>query len=290
MRNRKIIALFLCAIFIGVNQQQAAAISDDSPLALSAGSLQSIRLAPGELPVAADRGLTVALADAVEEEQADEEPQENPEDAQQEPAAETADEETAESEPAQAEPAEPSPVTHTVAAGDSLSKIAEAHNTTWVRLFYKNTQIENPDQLSAGDVITIPLPEEQLVERALPPPPAPVVAPSTSVSAGPIVRPAHDPNNRYTPGNCTWYSKSRRPDLPNNLGNANTWLRRAAAQGIPTGSVPRVGAIAAKGMHVMYVESVNADGSVTISEMNWTGLYQTSTRTQPASYFDGFIY
>ncbi len=28
--------------------------------------------------------------------------------------------------------------------------------------------------------------------------------------------------NNYAAGNCTWYVKSRRADIPNNLGNANT--------------------------------------------------------------------
>jgi peptidoglycan DL-endopeptidase CwlO len=73
--------------------------------------------------------------------------------------------------------------------------------------------------------------------------------------------------------------------LPNNLGNANTWVARAAAQGIPTGSAPRVGAIGQQGMHVVYVESVNGDGTVTVSEMNFRGRYVISSRTVPASTF-----
>lgn len=76
-----------------------------------------------------------------------------------------------------------------------------------------------------------------------------------------------------------------RPDLPNNLGNADTWVARAAAQGIPTGSAPRVGAIGQQGMHVVYVQSVNGNGTVTISEMNYQGLYIISTRTVPANSF-----
>lgn len=85
--------------------------------------------------------------------------------------------------------------------------------------------------------------------------------------------------NTYTYGYCTWYVKNRRPDLPNNLGNADTWAYRAAAQGIPTGYTPQAGAVGQKGMHVVYVESVNSDGSMTISEMNFEGWNVQSSRT-----------
>jgi len=77
--------------------------------------------------------------------------------------------------------------------------------------------------------------------------------------------------NTYTRGQCTWYVASRRA-VPSNWGNAYTWLFRARAAGYATGSVPRAGAIGWEhGNHVVYIEGVNADGSVNISEMNWGG-------------------
>lgn len=94
--------------------------------------------------------------------------------------------------------------------------------------------------------------------------------------------------NTYAPGNCTWYVKSRRPDLPNNLGNADTWFYRAQAQGWNVGYTPKKGAAAQTkaGMHVVYIEAVSLDGStVTLSEMNYSGLYSMNTRTAPASDF-----
>lgn len=98
--------------------------------------------------------------------------------------------------------------------------------------------------------------------------------------------------NTYAAGNCTWYAKSRRPDLPNNLGNAITWLSRARSQGIPTGSTPRVGAVAWEPIgglgHVAIVTAVRG-GMVTVSEMNYRGLYVISTRTVAASHFS-YIY
>jgi surface antigen len=83
----------------------------------------------------------------------------------------------------------------------------------------------------------------------------------------------------YDYGFCTWYAAKRRADIgrpvPSNLGNANTWAALAAGYGIPTGPSPQVGAVAMKHArapgHVAVVESVNADGSFWISEMNSYG-------------------
>lgn len=95
--------------------------------------------------------------------------------------------------------------------------------------------------------------------------------------------------NLYTPNNCTWYAKSRRPDLPNNLGDSINWVANAAAQGIPTGSVPKVGAIGQQGMHVVYIEAVNGDGTVYLSEMNYDFNGGFRYRTAPANNFT-YIY
>lgn len=63
-------------------------------------------------------------------------------------------------------------------------------------------------------------------------------------------------------------------------GNANEWQSTAARHGIPSGSTPKAGAAAVMNIgyygHVMYVESVNGDGTITISDYNrgWDGLYR----------------
>lgn len=205
-------------------------------------------------------------------------------------------------QPAQQAP-QPKPAEHVVAAGETLTSIANAHQTTWQRLFAKNLQVANPDVINVGDKLVIPTADEVLAERALPTPPAPAPSPAPQVkprSAAPApkaAKPAPKPSvargsssgNTYTAGYCTWYVKNKRPDLPNNLGNAYTWVERARAQGLPTGSAPRVGAAGQRGNHVVYVESVNGDGTVTISEMNHAGLYVVTVRTLPASYFT-YIY
>lgn len=203
-------------------------------------------------------------------------------------------------EPAQ--PPAPQIVKYTVLQNDTLSTIAGKHNTTWKRLFDKNENIQNPDIIAIGDELVIPSADEVVKERALPEPvvaaavvPAPVSRKAqrpTAPKAAPVQRPqarGSASGNLYTPGYCTWYVKNKRPDLPNNLGNANTWVSRARAQGLPTGSVPRAGAVGQRGMHVVYVESVNADGSVNISEMNHKGLYVITHRTLPGNYFQ-YIY
>ncbi len=204
---------------------------------------------------------------------------------------------------------EPEPKIHTVTKGENLTKIAEEYDTVWIRIWQKNTDLDHPDKLSVKQELVIPDEDEELDDRPLPQPePEPASdsrEPAASARGGNSndarqstqnasaarqqVQRGSSSGNTYTPGYCTWYVKNRRPDLPNNLGNANTWYARASAQGLATGAAPRAGAVAATTQgaygHVAYVESVNNDGTVTVSEMNWNGLYVTSTRTVPASSF-----
>lgn len=85
----------------------------------------------------------------------------------------------------------------------------------------------------------------------------------------------------YAFGNCTAYAYDRRAQLGlpvgNFWGNASTWAINAASAGLVVNHTPAVGAIAqwnayADGSgyagHVGIVESVNSDGTITISEMN----------------------
>lgn len=94
-------------------------------------------------------------------------------------------------------------------------------------------------------------------------------------------------------GNCTWYV-ARRMKITFG-GHAKYWLKNAAAAGYETGKVPRVGSAVVVPSsspygHVAYVESVNGDGTMTISEMNVKGLGVKSSRTMPVSEAKGFIY
>ena len=80
------------------------------------------------------------------------------------------------------------------------------------------------------------------------------------------------------------------------FGDAGQWWPNALAMGYPEGSTPQVGAImvtreSAIG-HVAYVESVNADGSFVVSEMNYVAWGVIDTRTiHPGQVpLIGFIY
>ncbi|MGL5406581.1 MAG: CHAP domain-containing protein [Propionibacteriaceae bacterium] len=96
--------------------------------------------------------------------------------------------------------------------------------------------------------------------------------------------------NWYAWGNCTWYAYERRVELglgvASNWGNANTWGTNAAAAGYIVTHTPTVGSIMVSTAgyygHVAIVESVAADGSFTISEMNYAGYNVISTRTLSA--------
>lgn len=193
----------------------------------------------------------------------------------------------------------PQPEIYTVVDGDNLTKIGTAHNTEWQRLWSKNTQLTDPDLIHVGDQITIPEAGEQIAAREVPANTTlPAVTPG--VSAGPAVQPrtaagVYGPGNTYDYGYCTWYVKNKRGStIPNSLGNANTWYSRAAALGMAVGSAPRAGAVGTttRGSlgHVVYVESVNSDGSINISEMNASaGFGAVDYRTAPASEFS-YIY
>lgn len=203
----------------------------------------------------------------------------------------------------------------TVKSGDSLSSIAKAKKTSFVRIFNANAKIANPNVISAGDKIRIPAKGEKLPNRygnmqkqaavaaAAPVAVAPVaaqVAPvayaaqPAQVAAAPVAS-SHAPRgssagNTYAQGYCTWYVKNMRGDLPNQLGNGGSWSANAAAQGFKTGSKARAGAVAETAGHVAYVDSVNSNGTINISEMNYAGgIGQVNNRTVSAKNFH-YIY
>lgn len=181
-------------------------------------------------------------------------------------------------------PKPPEPVVYFVVSGDNLTKIGTAHNVEWQRLWAKNTQLTHPDLIHIGDQITIPLPDEELSREI----PAVVALPAETPGVAPLR--SYDGSNTYDYGYCTWYVKNRRgASLPNGLGNANTWYSRASGMGLAVGSAPRAGAVGTttRGSlgHVVYVESVNADGSINISEMNAPYFGRVTHRTASASEF-----
>jgi surface antigen len=85
--------------------------------------------------------------------------------------------------------------------------------------------------------------------------------------------------NGYDAGFCTCYAANRRAQagnpVPTNLGNASSWDDRSAAMGMTVNKNPAVGAVAVTSQrgagHVAFVEAINSDGSIWISEMNSRG-------------------
>lgn len=182
------------------------------------------------------------------------------------------------------EPPKPQPVIYIVIEGDNLTKIGTAYNVEWQRLWAKNTHLTHPDLIHVGEQLTIPEPSEQLARDI----PAQVSLPATTPGAAPVRD--YGGGNTYDYGYCTWYVKNRRgASIPNSLGNANTWYSRAAAAGMAVGSEPRAGAVGTttRGYagHVVYVESVNPDGSINISEMNAPVFGGVTYRIAAASEF-----
>jgi surface antigen len=85
--------------------------------------------------------------------------------------------------------------------------------------------------------------------------------------------------NGYDRGFCTWYVASKRAQIgrtiPGGLGNASTWDDRAPAAGLTVNKRPAYGAAVVTSQrgagHVAFVERVNDDGSIWVSEMNSRG-------------------
>jgi len=151
-------------------------------------------------------------------------------------------------------------------------------------------------QLSAGEVLVIP----GGVGGAFPPPPALYQIMSGAKSSypvkvlgcclGPYV------NNKFPVGWCTYYVATWRNVTWN--GDAGYWYANASAQGYAVGPTQKVGSIMVTweswAGHVAYVEAVNADGSWTVTEMNWVAFDVIDERTikpgQLGSRLVGFIY
>src|SRR5690606_22347452 len=113
--------------------------------------------------------------------------------------------------------------------------------------------------------------------------------------------------NRYAYGNCTYYAYDRRAAIGRPIGsfwgNAATWAAAARASGYTVNNTPAPGAVAQWNAysdpwigyygHVGIVESVNSDGTVTITEMNngaYGGFNIVNRRTIPANSVSNYIH
>ncbi len=198
---------------------------------------------------------------------------------------------------------------HKVAQGQSLSQIAQRYGAANLQKIIEGNNLPEDGTVQPGQLLVVY--GGQLEAKPAEPQPAPAQtrriasasrstnsysrtssSTSRSVSRGISTGGSY---NGFPAGYCTYYVAKKRGDVTWR-GNAGTWLNNAKAQGRPTGSTPKAGAIVVTGEsgwgHVGYVEKVNKDGSYTISEMNYAGFNRTSTRTlnSGSGQVKGFIY
>lgn len=189
-------------------------------------------------------------------------------------------------------------VIHEVKSGDTVESIADKYRASKEQLiFFNDIELSG---IKNGDKIIVPGGAVQTVSARRISGMSPTVASGFSFGSGPLYG-----GNGYTYGYCTWHAANRRiaigRELPRNLGNAITWYSLAQRAGIPVGNIPQAGAVlwhrdrsAGYGLgHVAFVEGVNSDGSILVSDMNYTaGWNRISYRTIPPSEFGsyGFIY
>lgn len=178
-------------------------------------------------------------------------------------------------------------IVYKVKSGDTPEKLAEKYRANREAIIAINDA--EFSGLVLGTEIVIP----DAVQ------PAPVS--SFGYSYGGFVGGSFGASNGYDYGWCTWHAANRRIQASGSfhtgLGNAISWYSRARALGMQTGAEPRAGAVLwhanMGGLgHVAYVEKINDDGSLHVSDMNYPIWGRVTYRTVPPSEFGNyrFIY
>ena len=185
-------------------------------------------------------------------------------------------------------------IAYTVKDGDTVDKLAEKYKSDKSLIITLN-DLEKDNTLTTGAVVILPNGELPETER-----PEYTVANGNNskyrsgASTSRHYSAVYASGNRYAYGWCTWYAWQWRHDnlgdsMPSNMGNASSWARSAAGAGYTVSRTPVAGAVfqttgGSYYGHVGIVNSVNADGSVTISDMNGVaGWGRVGTTTISAS-------
>ncbi|ALI32729.1 LysM peptidoglycan-binding domain-containing protein [Weissella cibaria] len=186
--------------------------------------------------------------------------------------------------------------TYTVKAGDSLWGIANSNGMTLSELLSLN-DLQANSYIFPGDSLKISGAGAATATPSAPATDNSQSSANTNNNWGTVDNGYTNSNNTvsstntYPYGQCTWYVKGDLNWVGNYWGNAVDWASTAVAAGHTVNSVPTVGSIAyfAAGVqgassygHVAVVDSVNADGTVTISEANYAGMLYHE-RTIPTS-------
>lgn len=178
--------------------------------------------------------------------------------------------------------------TYTVQYGDSLSQIANKYGTTYQKIMSLNG-LSN-FFIYPGQVLKVPGSGSGSSATSS-------TSTSKSTSSNGYYTPIFYHQNLYTWGQCTWHVFNRRAEIGKGIStywwNANNWDNAAAADGYTIDYHPTVGSIAQTDAgyygHVAFVERVNSDGSILVSEMNWSAApgyvtYRTIPSYQVGNY------
>ncbi len=173
-------------------------------------------------------------------------------------------------------------IVYTVKAGDTPKSLASTYSASADQIVsFNDAELTG---LTTGEQIVIPNGQEPVVSF-----------PTYNLYNSGVATYGGD---GYDYGYCTYWVALRRiqvgKPLPNDLGNASSWGYLAHAFGLSTGTTPQQYAavvISRVGEgHVAFVESVNADGSINISEMNAVGWDRVDDRTITADQVNSYIY
>lgn len=193
-------------------------------------------------------------------------------------------------------------VVYVTKAGDTADSIAQKYQSDAARIVSKN-DLELTG-IVAGQRIVLPggvLPENERPGYVSPRRTVTTVGIGVSVArTNPLY--TAQAGNRYTYGTCTWYAYNRRAQIGRPIGsfwgNASSWAYAAQAAGFTvTRGNPGVGDVMQNGGgygHVAVVETVNPDGSIVVSEMNYYsnggGWNRISYRTLDAGDAAGYTF
>ncbi len=179
---------------------------------------------------------------------------------------------------------------HVVKNNENIQTIASNYSSSVDEIIAANS-LELSGEVTAGTRILIPngnLPENERPDYV-----APVAVSRSSY----WYTAQYSAGNKYAYGWCTWYAWSMRPDLPSNMGNASNWANAARGAGFPVDGSPSGGDIFQTGAggwgygHVGYVNGVNADGSISVCDMNGiAGWGRVGCATWPASRWRGYLF
>lgn len=121
-------------------------------------------------------------------------------------------------------------------------------------------------------------------------------APSSNKGGAAFAGKSGSGSNLYTSGQCTYYVYDKvGGKIGSTWGDAKNWANAAAQSGYTVDNSPKQGAIMQTSQggfgHVAYVENVNNDGSVKVSEMNYGhGPGVVTSRTISASQAGSYNY